>query len=157
MRYDIKTPENFHDKSYLINVIQNANHRYIIIRQNQKTSDMAFTTPPTDSDYLFPVAILRLPVVENDRIIPLICSLAEERRVCFHWGGDLHFVPFGDTKLPCYLWNLHFKSRKLNLHVAHWVFFSLSKVVKRMIVGSAWRSNGNIFLSISFCLSASFL
>ncbi|KAK8320334.1 hypothetical protein V6Z11_A12G030100 [Gossypium hirsutum] len=27
----------------------------------------------------------------------------------------------------------------------------------RMIVGSAWRSNGNIFLSISFCLSASFL
>lgn len=55
---------------------------------------MAFTTLPTDSDYLFPVAILRLPVVENDRIIPLIRSLAEERRGCFHWGRRPAFCSF---------------------------------------------------------------
>ncbi|TYH37287.1 hypothetical protein ES332_D12G029100v1 [Gossypium tomentosum] len=64
---------------------------------------MAFTTPPTDPDYLFPVAILRLPVVENDRIIPL----GRRPAFCSFWRHQTSMLsrepPFrkSKTQLAC--------------------------------------------------------
>ncbi|MBA0717009.1 hypothetical protein Golax_004858 [Gossypium laxum] len=73
------------------------------LRELEETSDMAFTTPPTDSDYLLPVTILRLQVVENDRIIPL----GRRPAFCSFWRHQTSMLsrepPFqkSKTQLAC--------------------------------------------------------